>query len=696
MKKYFLENLDCANCALKLESNLDKLDIVRYVSIDFSTLSMIIDTDYIKKVQEEIKILAPDVTIKEEKDDSKESFKPGKELIITGTALLIYLITLVLHKNISAYYLDNVIFITIYLFFGWKIFIKAFKSLKNGGILDENFLMSIATLGAIAINAFSEAAGVMLFFRIGEYLQELSIYRSRRSIKALLAIRPDYANLLVNSEVKKVSPDHVAIGDTIIVKAGEKIPLDSEVISGNSYIDTSALTGEPVPKNVSIGDQVMAGMINKSGLLKLKVTKIFEESSIAKIMELVENATHKKAKTEMFFTTFARYYTPVIVVLAILTATIPPLIISDQSFSDWIYRALVILVISCPCALVVSIPLTYFGGIGAASKQGILIKGSCFLDTLNQVKSFVFDKTGTLSKGVFKVNKIHTQGEFSEHELLELVAETEAHSNHPIATSIIEYYDKKPDLSRINNYKEISGMGIVAEILLPNNSEILNVLCGNEKLMRLNNISFEHQNIPETIVHIAVNSRYQGYITISDEIKKEAKHSLNALKKTGINDFHILTGDNKEITSSLAKKLEINNYHSELLPEEKLNHLENILNKNKNIGKTVFVGDGINDAPVLARADIGISMGLGGTDVAIETADIIIMNDNLEKLPVAVKIAKKTKHIIIQNIILALGVKSLFIVLGFLGIATMWEAVFGDVGVTLIAVFNAGRILKYK
>lgn len=697
MKKYFLHNLDCAGCAAKIESNLKKQNFVRSVSIDFSSASMLIDTDLIDQVEKEIKSIDPGIKvdsytkIKNDSVEIEKTFNPGKELWITSICLIIYIVALIFNHKLkqTPYELGSwLIFITVYAISGWKVIVKALMNIKKGGFFDENFLMTIATLGAFAINALSEAAGVMIFFKIGEYLQELSIHRSRRSIKALLEIRPDYANLLHGTQVVRVSPEEVSVNDEIIVKPGEKIPLDGIVLEGSSQLDTSALTGESVPRSIKKSETVLAGMINKSGLLKIKVTKPFTESSITKILELVENATHKKAKTEMFFTTFAKYYTPAIVGIALITAILPPLLSSANSFSDWIYRALVILVISCPCALVVSIPLTYFGGIGRASKRGILIKGSSFLDSLNNVKTVVFDKTGTLSKGIFKVTKIKVFNSYTEEELLKYTAEAEIHSNHPIALSIIEAYGKTINTHNIKNYSEIGGHGVSAEI---NNKQIL---AGNARLMEEFNISFTECQDAGTIVYVAVDKMFAGFIIINDELKEDSEQAIKNLKKQGINNLFMLTGDNQKIAEDIAMKLNLNEFYANLLPEDKVEKLEEFISRKNKNEKLIFVGDGINDAPVLALSDIGISMGNIGSDAAIETADVIIMNDSLTKIPEVISIAQKTRKIIIQNIVFALGVKILFVFLGFLGIASMWEAVFADVGVTLIAVFNASRILN--
>ncbi|MCX8059391.1 MAG: heavy metal translocating P-type ATPase [Spirochaetes bacterium] len=694
MNKFKLENLDCPKCAYKLEESLKKLKFVKSVSIDFATLSILIDTSDIKKVQKEIDKIEPGVKIiisKKEENEIYESFNPKKELTFISIIFVFYLLGLIFNKQMETipYHIpEYILFLTIYILSGWKVILKAVKNLFKGGIFNENFLMTIATLGAIAIHELPEASGVMLFYKVGEFLQDLSVNRSRKLIKSLLEIKPNYANLVTSNEVKKVSPEEVKIGDKVIVKPGEKIPLDGIVVSGNTQVDTSALTGESKQKVIKERDTVLAGMINKSGLITMEVTKPFNESSINKILELVENAIHKKAKTERFFTKFAKYYTPIIVIIALLTAILPPLLIPDQSFIKWIYRSLVILVISCPCALVVSIPLAYFSGIGGASKKGILIKGSNYLDALNSVKTIVFDKTGTITKGVFKVTDIVPYNGYTKEQLLEISAEAEFSSNHPIALSIKESYGKEIDINIIQEFHEIGGQGIKAKI----NNKI--VLIGNDHLMHEYNIDHDTCHISGTIAHVAIDNKYAGYIIISDEIKNDSIEAVNKLKSLGIKNLIMLTGDNKDIADEVSRKIGIKEYYAELLPENKVSILEKLMNQKDKKDKIIFVGDGINDAPVLARADIGISMGNLGSDAAIETSDIVIMDDSLTKISEAIKIAKKTKIILIQNIIFALGIKVLFIFLGFIGIATMWEAVFGDMGVAIIAIFNSTRALK--
>jgi len=578
------------------------------------------------------------------------------------------------------------VFGTGYLIVGWGVLSSAFKNIIRGQVFNEQFLMAIATLGAFAIHQMPEAVAVMLFYVTGELFQDIAVGRSRKSIKSLLEIRPDYANLKSNNEILKVSPDVVKVGELIIVRAGEKIPLDGTIREGTSFVDTAALTGESVPRRVKETDDVMAGMINQTGLLTIKVNKVFGESSISRILELVENATSQKAETEKFITTFARYYTPIVVIGALLVAILPPLIFSGQTFDEWIYRALVVLVISCPCALVISIPLGYFGGIGLASRKGILVKGSNFLDALTRITTVVFDKTGTLTKGEFKVSEVVTSNGFSKDEILEYAAYSEVNSNHPVAQSILEAYKNKIDTSKITQTEEISGHGIKAVV------SGKAILAGNDKLLHKENIEHPVCQVDGTVVHVAIDRIYAGYIIISDRLKDDALEAIEKLKAKNIQTV-MLTGDNKFAARAFAEKLGIDRFYSELLPEDKVNHIEQLIAENKG-GKVAFVGDGINDAPVLARADVGIAMGALGSDAAIETADVVLMTDSPSKVSMAIDVAKSTRNIVWQNIYFAMGVKLLFIVLGVFGIATMWEAVFGDMGVALIAIFNALRILR--
>ncbi|MEH2317876.1 heavy metal translocating P-type ATPase [Nostoc sp.] len=583
---------------------------------------------------------------------------------------------------------EYLLFIPAYLLSGWSVLKTAGRNILKGRVFDETFLMAVATLGAIAIHKLPEAVGVMLFYKIGELFQDIAVSRSRNSIKALLEVRPDYANIQIEGELKKVSPERVNIGDVIVVKPGEKIPLDGEIIDGKSQVDTSALTGESVPRTVRLGETVLAGMINKMGVLSIRVTKLFTESSIAKILDLVQNAKSKKAETEKFITKFAQYYTPIVVFTSLAVALLPPLFISGTTSSEWVYRALILLVISCPCGLVISIPLGYFGGIGNAAKRGILVKGSTFLDTLNVVNTVVFDKTGTLTKGVFKVVKIVPQNGYDEQELLQLAAKAESHSNHPIAQSIRKAYGGKIDEFEVRDYEEIAGYGIRAKV------ENRVVIAGSDRLLDKEKIAHDNCLAEGTVIHLAVDDIYAGYIVIADELKEDARLAIQTLKQMGVERTVMLTGDNQAIASRIAQQLGIDTYEAELLPEEKVNAIEKLISTAGKHGKVVFVGDGINDAPVIARADVGMAMGGLGSDAAIETADIVIMTDAPLKVAEAIQIARKTRQIVWQNIGFALAIKGVFIGLGILGIATMWEAVFADVGVALLAILNATRAMK--
>ncbi|WP_059280059.1 heavy metal translocating P-type ATPase [Dehalococcoides mccartyi] len=624
---------------------------------------------------------------------AEEEFNIPREIAFIGSALILFILGIVFNKALhdTSYSLaEYAVLLTAYFLVGWRVVWTALRNLIHGKIFDENFLMTVATVGAIAIHQLPEAVAVMLFYKTGEFVQELSVSRSRRSVRTLLDVRPDYANLKTQSGLEKVSPNAVKVGDTIVVKPGEKIPLDGEIIEGQTMVDTSALTGESVPRSAGVGEPILAGMINKTGSLTIKVTKLFTESSIARILDLVENAAAKKAPTEKFITTFTRFYTPVVVFGALLVAVVPPLFIQGATFSEWIYRALILLVISCPCALVISIPLGYFGGIGGASRKGILIKGSTYLDALTAVKTVVFDKTGTLTKGVFKVNQIVTHNGFSQEEVLRLAAEAEVQSNHPIAQSILEAYGKKVDTSVIKDYQEIPGNGIRAQV----NGQT--IMVGNDRL--LHNQGIQHDEgvccVEGTVVHVASNSKYAGYIIISDEVKEDAAAAVSSLKRLGVKQVAMLTGDSQEVAAAIAKKVGVDTYQAGLLPEDKVKALEKMKSDIGGRGKIVFVGDGVNDAPVIARADIGVAMGGLGSDAAIETADVVIMTDAPSKLPQAIEVAKRTRTIVWQNILMAFAVKGVFIALGVAGVATIWEAVFADVGVAMLAVLNATRVMR--
>lgn len=587
------------------------------------------------------------------------------------------------------------LFLLAYIIVGGDVVLQAARSLVRGMAFDEYFLMTLATVGAFAIGEYPEGVAVMFFYQIGELFQGIAVNRSRKSISDLMDIRPDYANLKTAESVRRVSPEDVRIGDLIVIKPGEKIPLDGKVIDGKSHVDTSALTGESVPRTVEPGSSVLSGFINTNGLLTVEVSKEFSESAVSKILELVQNASAKKAPTEKFITKFSRYYTPVVVIVALLLAVVPPLVVPGAQFADWVYRALVFLVISCPCALVVSIPLGFFGGIGAASRSGILIKGGNYLEALNHVKYAVFDKTGTLTKGVFRVTGTYPAGDYTNESLLETAALAELHSTHPIAASLRESYGEELRAERVEQYSEISGHGIQAQI------DGRLVLAGNAKLMEREHVAFnvaqQAGTLDEgTVVHVAVDGTYAGCILISDEVKEDAAKTVALLKKLGVVKTIMLTGDNRTVAEAVGRQLGLDEVRAELLPQHKAEAIEQLSASKKTSDKILFVGDGINDTPVLALADVGVAMGGLGSDAAIEAADIVIMNDEPSRLVTAIHIAKRTRRIVWQNIIFALGVKVVFLTLGAFGIATMWEAVFSDVGVTLLAVLNVMRVLKVR
>ena len=561
------------------------------------------------------------------------------------------------------------------------------RNISKGRVFDEYFLMSVSTIGAFVIGEYPEAVAVMLFYQVGEFFQSLAVKRSRKSISDLMDIRPDSATVRRNGELITISPENVSIGEIIIVKPGEKIPLDGVVLDGDSMLDTRALTGESVPRSVHKGDEALSGCMNQTGVLMIKTTKAFGESTASKIIDLVENASSRKAPTENFITTFARYYTPVVVILAAFLAILPPIILGG-GWTEWIRRGFVFLVVPCPCALVISIPLTFFGGIGAASKRGVLVKGSNYLEALNNVSVIVFDKTGTLTKGVFNVTDILPANGFSKEQVLEYAAEAESFSNHPIAKSILAAYEKEIDQSVISDYKEISGYGI--SVMAGEKK----VFAGNTKLMDTECIEYTTCEKAGTKVYLAVDGQYAGCILITDEVKPDSKKAISDLKHIGVEKTVMLTGDDEKIGKSVAEELQLDKYYAQLLPDQKVEKVELLDSKKRPGSKLAFVGDGINDAPVLARADVGIAMGGLGSDAAIEAADVVLMTDEPSKLVDAIEVAKATKQIVMQNIVIALGIKSVFLILGALGIAGMWEAVFGDVGVTIIAVLNAMRILK--
>ena len=597
--------------------------------------------------------------------------------ILIAALLLAVIAFLPIKENIKA-----VLYLLPYLIVGWDVLWKAMRNIARGQVFDENFLMSLATVGAFALGDFIEAAAVMLFYQIGELFQSIAVGKSRKSIASLMDIRPDSATVLRDGEELKVSPEEVQKGEIVLVRAGEKIPLDGIVLEGNTTVNTSALTGESLPVDISTGDRVVSGSINLSGVITIKTESVYSESTVAKILNLVENSAAKKAKTENFITRFAKYYTPIVVVSAVLLAFLPPLI-SGGGWADWVHRALIFLVVSCPCALVISVPLSFFGGIGGASKRGILIKGANYTEVLAKAGTVVFDKTGTLTKGIFKVTAIHPES-MSEAELLDIAAAAESYSNHQIAESIITAHNGHIDRSRIGNVTEHTGMGVEAII------DGRDIFAGNSKLMELAGANLHDCHIIGTVIHISEGKNYLGHIVISDEIKPNSKAAIDELKALGITKTVMLTGDRKEIGEAVGKELGLDEIHSELLPDGKVNAVESLIDKKTPLA---FVGDGINDAPVLARADIGIAMGGMGSDAAIEVADVVLMDDEPAKLPEAIKIARKTMRIVWQNIIFALAVKAVVLILGALGIAGMWLAIFADVGVTVLAILNAMRAM---
>ena len=611
--------------------------------------------------------------------------KRGIKIIISA---ILFVLALVI--PFSNEWINNGLFIISYLVVGCEILKKAVRNIFRGKVFDENFLMAVATIGAFAIGEFPEAVAVMLFYQVGELFQSYAVDKSRKSIASLMDIRPDYANIEKDGKIEKVDPDEVKIGDIIIVKTGEKIPLDGVVVEGRSSLDTMALTGESVPRVVKTEDEVLSGCINKDGLLKIRVTKEFGESTVSKILDLVENASSKKSKSENFITKFAKYYTPTVVIIAVLLAFIPPIILKDfNAFSVWLYRALSFLVVSCPCALVISIPLSFFGGIGGASKMGILIKGSNYLEALANTETVVFDKTLTLTEVIFEVQDIYAEG-IEKDELLRIVAHAENYSNHPIAKSVKKAYNKEIDENIIKNPQELSGKGIWARI------DEKDILVGNEKLMLEEKIDFKKCDEVGTILYVAIDKKYVGYVLIADKIKQDSSKTIRELKAMNIKETVMLTGDKKEVGEYVAKKLNMDKVYTELLPDGKVEKVEELLKQKSEKGKLVFVGDGINDAPVLTISDIGVAMGGLGSDAAIEAADIVIMTDETSKISKAINLSKKTMRIVRENIIFAIFVKIAVLVLTAFGASTMWEAVFADVGVSVIAIINALRMLNIK
>ncbi|NFE19888.1 cadmium-translocating P-type ATPase [Clostridium botulinum] len=738
-KKLLLKGLHCGNCAAKIERAVQKLNIIEEANYNFNNSTLIINLEethkdsIIKTIQEIVDRIEPGVKVvdkenlkrtvvhapvknssnlkmqnnKEENlkldkkensyehnhdhshghshdgEDSDELEKKTLIRIISGVVLLILATVLKSKETLSIG-----LYLASYVLIGGKVILSSIRNISKGQVFDENFLMAVATVAAIGVKQYPEAVAVMLFYEVGEFLQDKAVNKSRKSITALMNIRPDYANLVRGEDIEVVSPEDINIDDIVMVKPGEKIPLDGIVVEGQSFVDTSAITGESLISEVSKDSNVLSGYINKNGVIKIKVTKTFGESTVSKILELTENASATKANTEKFITKFARYYTPVVVFAALALAVIPTLILKDPDISKWIYRAAVFLVVSCPCALVISIPLSFFAGIGGASKKGVLIKTGTALEALNDADTIVFDKTGTLTKGVFKVSKIESEEGVNTEELIEYAALVESYSNHPIAKSILKYYEKTIDNKRIEGYEEIVARGVTAYI------DGKKVYAGNNKLMEELNIKYKKAQEDGVILYIALEDKYIGYIVINDEIKKDSKETIKSLKDIGIKKAAMLTGDRKSTANNIGTFLGMDEIYSELLPQEKVEKMQSLKSKTSKDGKIVFVGDGVNDAPVLAMSDIGVSMGGLGSDAAIEASDLVLMSDEPSKLVDAIKIARKTHKIVWQNIIIVLIIKFAVLALAVMGKSTMWMAVFADVGVALIAVINALRILK--
>ncbi len=701
-RKFDLRNLDCANCAAKIEKGLNQMDGLENAVVDFAGLCLHVKSSSVAQVVAAVADIEPDVEVVAKSDrvdrhDYSEPTQgrfPKREIVGLGLAILLMVFQMAaeswLHQN-SLLNLELIIVVCAYLLAGYNVLLGSWKTIRRKDFFDENVLMVIATVGALAIHAYSEAIGVMIFYKIGELVQNRAVDGSRRSIAALLATRPDKAVVQTSLGLRETIPESVNVGETILIKPGEKIPLDGEVLSGLSQVDTSALTGESVPISISPGKDVMAGQINQTASLTVRVTRRFEESSIAKVMDLVENATARKARTEKFITRFARYYTPAVVLIAAMIACLPPLLISDATFKTWIYRALVLLVISCPCALVISIPLGYFAGIGLASRRGILVKGSNFIDALAQVKTMVFDKTGTLTEGIFEVSEIATHNGYSENQVLEFAAAAEAQSNHPIALSISTAFLQTGlhlDRQQISSHVNLAGQGVKVRY---QNQEIL---VGNDNLLHSESVDHDRCAFDNTVVHVAVDNQYAGYIIIGDQIRPDAKPTVEALRRSGIEKVAMLTGDNANAAESVSDQLGLDEFYADLMPEDKVRIFEKIIDQNRFGGGIAFVGDGINDAPVIARADVGIAMGALGSDAAIETADVVLIKDSPLKVAESITIAHKTRRIVWQNIALAFAIKGFFILMGSLGMASMWEAVFADMGTALLAVVNSTRILR--
>lgn len=698
-KNYDLKNLDCASCAAKIERNLKEQEGVHDATVSFATSSLSITCDPSFEVHPAVKAVEPEVQVLSRKQKRetqvKNSISIDKRLLQILASFVLWLVGLIFHENIhvlpSRIWVEFALYGSTYLIVGWEVLSTGFKKIMRGQWMDEEILMSIATLGAIAIHELPEAIGVMLFYALGEYIQDLAVDSSRNSIQSLLELSSNVAHLVKGNETFDIDPEEIQVGDEIMIFVGEQIPLDGVIQNGFSSLDTSALTGESLPREAVVGDKVLAGMINLQESLRIKVQATFQNSSMAKMIEIVQDATNRKAKVEKFMTKFSRFYTPIVVILSAMVAVLPPLIIASATFEEWVYRGLSLLVISCPCALVISIPLGYFGGLGALSKRGILVKGAENIDVLAKIETVVFDKTGTLTKGEFKIANISATNGFDTTTVLEKAVIAENHSTHPIAQAIRKAENSiSINVNLFESVKEFPGQGMLVRY---DNEDIL---AGNIRLMQSNDIriNLEKSESKENLLFIAVNGVLAGKIEIEDEIKPEAKDAIAELRKAGVKELSMLSGDRIPVADKIAHYLGLDSFKAELLPEDKLNHLEKILDAKES--PVAYLGDGINDAPALARADVGISMGKAGSDIAIESADVVLLTDDLERLPEAVHLSRFTQRIVLENIVFALSAKLMFIVLGILGITGLWWAVIADVGVALVAILNASRIIHKK
>jgi Zn2+/Cd2+-exporting ATPase len=697
--KYAINGVDCASCATRIENALNDRAELGDVFLNFAAGTITLDTTDLPTAREIIRDIEPGVDITDSADGippaESTSLARGMRIAIFAAAALLFVLGIAFNDQLHSTpgsLAEYAVFLLAYGLVGWRVLYAAARNIVRGRLFNEHFLMTIATIGAFAIHEMPEAVGVMLFYYVGEFFQDMAVDRSRRSIKSLMDIKPEFAFVKSDGEITAVAPELVRVGDTIVVRPGERVPLDGAVIEGSSFLDASALTGESTPQSVVPGSEVLAGMVNTTGLLQVSVRRNYEDSSMARILDLVENAASRKAKTEKFISVFARYYTPAVVIAAAAVAFVPPLIVPGATIADWAYRALVLLVISCPCALVISIPLGYFGGIGAASRRGILIKGANYLEALAKVKTLVLDKTGTVTEGVFHVSDVLPENGFTADELIRFGAEAESGSQHPVAQAVVEAYSGSLVDIPLERYEEMPGYGVKALV------RGRQVCAGNDRMLHREEIPHENCISDSTVVYVAVDGVLAGSIKVADRIKDDAKGAVDAMRSLGVDSITMLTGDEDSVAARVASEIGVDSYHANLLPEDKVAKVEALLaaTEGRGGGKLLFVGDGINDAPVISRADIGVAMGGLGSDAAVEAADVVIMDDKPSKLVVAISVARRTRAIVMQNVALALGIKAVFVVLGIAGTATMWQAVIADVGVALLAVLNATRVLASR